>query len=281
MGKMTPAEEARYALTWGLDRSNLSPVVQAEYDRLGQEDQAEAAAGLPPVKPRAAQDLIPGTRYSRAGLRNLRRLDRAVLVVAACVYVSVAVVNIVSWPANRVLLSGGPLIALCVAPLILCAVCSLGSSIELYGTPDLRRPAGQLSAMYWGAEKRPGWAKLPPAMRRPTARTWFPLLLAAAGWGLVAAGSGRAGMAEGDLRVLPGPRYQVSVIELHNAAWTQVSAAQYHVYLASFVRESSIAMLPALAIIANASYLLFLRRELLAMRSAEPGSSEFVPLASP
>jgi hypothetical protein len=34
MAKMTPTEEARYALSWGLERSGLKPNVQAEYDRL-------------------------------------------------------------------------------------------------------------------------------------------------------------------------------------------------------------------------------------------------------
>jgi hypothetical protein len=34
MAKMTPVEEARYALSFGVSRSDLRPDVQAEYDRL-------------------------------------------------------------------------------------------------------------------------------------------------------------------------------------------------------------------------------------------------------
>jgi hypothetical protein len=34
MSKHTPTQEAEYALTFGLDRADLKPEVQAEYDRL-------------------------------------------------------------------------------------------------------------------------------------------------------------------------------------------------------------------------------------------------------
>jgi hypothetical protein len=34
MAKMTPAQEAAYALDWNGDRSDLSPAAQEEYDRL-------------------------------------------------------------------------------------------------------------------------------------------------------------------------------------------------------------------------------------------------------
>jgi hypothetical protein len=266
MARMTPTEEAQYALTWELDRSGLSPVAQTEYDRLKQDEQALIEAGPTRAsEPRARQDLIPGTDYSRAGMRNMVRFDRAVLELAVGVILAIAVINVVSWPGNLVLLSGGPLIALCVAPLVLCAACSIGSNIQLYGTPS-QQPSEQWRAIYWGSRERPPWARLPPSMRRPPARTWLPFLLAAAGCALVTLRSDAAGMAEGDLRVLPGHRYQVSTIGLHNAAWTQVSAVQYHAYLANFVRESCFAMMPALAVIANASYLLYLRAELLRIR---------------
>lgn len=43
---LTPAQEARYALDYGLDRKDLKPEVQAEYDRLVAE-----APVRPPVSP--------------------------------------------------------------------------------------------------------------------------------------------------------------------------------------------------------------------------------------
>lgn len=50
MNKMSPVQEARYALTWGVARSDLKPDVQAEYDRIVAEGGPElgAAAVLDP-----------------------------------------------------------------------------------------------------------------------------------------------------------------------------------------------------------------------------------------
>jgi hypothetical protein len=52
MAKMTPAQEATYALDFGVSRSDLKPVVQAEYDRLvaeGGPRRAAAAAAVDPL----------------------------------------------------------------------------------------------------------------------------------------------------------------------------------------------------------------------------------------
>jgi hypothetical protein len=57
MSKHTPTQEAEYALTFGLDRADLKPEVQAEYDRLV----AEGRKSGPP-------DPLAGvTRYSTSG----------------------------------------------------------------------------------------------------------------------------------------------------------------------------------------------------------------------
>ena len=45
------------------------------------------------------------------------------------------------------------------------------------------------------------------------------------------------GVAKGAVRILPGPRYQVSTIDLNQAAWTTVPLRQFHLWQASFVRE--------------------------------------------
>jgi hypothetical protein len=46
MAKMTPEQEAAYALRWGIARSGLPPEAQLAYDRL-LEQQARAAAPTP------------------------------------------------------------------------------------------------------------------------------------------------------------------------------------------------------------------------------------------
>ena len=46
MAKMTPEQEAAYALRWGIARSGLPPEAQLAYDRLV-EQQARAAASAP------------------------------------------------------------------------------------------------------------------------------------------------------------------------------------------------------------------------------------------
>ena len=53
MSKMTPVEEARYALTWRVARSGLKPDGQAEYDRL-------VAEGGPAFAPAGEHDPLAG-----------------------------------------------------------------------------------------------------------------------------------------------------------------------------------------------------------------------------
>jgi len=48
MSKMTPTQEASYALDWNVARSGLSPAVQAEYDRLLAERRATGRREEPP-----------------------------------------------------------------------------------------------------------------------------------------------------------------------------------------------------------------------------------------
>ena len=55
----------------------------------------------------------------------------------------------------------------------------------------------------------------------------------------VIVGSFAIGGAKGSLRVLPGPRYQVSTLGLNDAEWTTVTATQYRVWEARFLREDA------------------------------------------
>ena len=50
------------------------------------------------------------------------------------------------------------------------------------------------------------------------------------------------GAAKGAVRVLPGPRYQVSVIGNSPTGWTTVSLGQFRYWQASFVREDGLFM---------------------------------------
>jgi len=48
MSKMTPTQEANYALDWNVARSGLTPAAQAEYDRILAEQQASGRYEEPP-----------------------------------------------------------------------------------------------------------------------------------------------------------------------------------------------------------------------------------------
>jgi hypothetical protein len=190
-----------------------------------------------------------------------------VLLVAVAFYVVIGADNVVSWPGNRVLISEAGTGGLFLLVWLLCIPWSLVSNVLLYGWPGMRsRPAEALRAMFWGARERPYWAKLPPAMRRPSIWMWLLLTIAAAGCVVVIAGSAVAGTDKGQLRTLPRHRFEVSAISLHDSAWTPVSSREAQAYRARFMRTSSVAMFVALILIGNSGYALFLRSQLLAIR---------------
>ena len=79
MSKMTPTQEAEYALNFGLDRADLKPQVQAEYDRLRSEgrkvvmaEPADPLAGItqrtsPEVRARILAMIKKGNGLAAAG----------------------------------------------------------------------------------------------------------------------------------------------------------------------------------------------------------------------
>lgn len=69
------------------------------------------------------------------------------------------------------------------------------------------------------------------------------------------------GVAKGAARVLPGPRYQVSVIDNSPAGWTTVPLSQFRYWQASFVREDGFFMFFALIVATGFIALLDLRHE--------------------
>lgn len=68
------------------------------------------------------------------------------------------------------------------------------------------------------------------------------------------------GAAKGDARVLPGPRYEISTIDLNHGNWTPVSAGQYALWQARFVREDGLFTLFGFALIGGGLGLFRLHR---------------------
>jgi hypothetical protein len=269
MPRMTPEREAQYALDFGVARSDLPEASQLAYDRL-----VEQRAHAPPPAPVLAagtgtgEEARPPPRYSRAELYAAIAVDVTALAAAAGLYLVIAVTDIASWPANRMLISGRDFALLFVGVWLL-SVYTLLSNGLLYGwllllpSGQVPGPGQMLRAMYWGARRRPSWGRLPASMRRPPAWMWLLLAAAAAGSAAVVAGSLRAGAYKSGLRVLPGPRYEVSTIALNNFAWTQVSHATYQAYAADYLRLDCVLTPVLFLLIANIGYAVFLRRELL------------------
>ena len=68
------------------------------------------------------------------------------------------------------------------------------------------------------------------------------------------------GTAKGSVRILPGPRYQVSVISNSQTGWTTVPLSQFRLWQASFVREDGLVMFWGLLVATAFIALLDLRR---------------------
>jgi len=152
-------------------------------------------------------------------------------------YAVVGIDSVVSWPSNQVLLS----------------------------EPDLSTIAGVLLVPTWvwlifSVGMLPGrtrsW-RLSQLPARP--RTCF--AAAAVVCVAVVAGGFVLGAAKGAVRILPGPRYQVSTIDINQSAWTTVPLRQFHLWQASFVREDGPLMIFGLVAATGFIALLHLHRE--------------------
>ena len=128
-------------------------------------------------------------------------------------YAVVGIDSVVSWPSNQVLISD----------------------------PNLSNIAGVLLIPTWvwlifsvgmAFSRTQSW-RLSQLPARP--RICF--AAAAVVCAAVVAGGFVLGAAKGSARILPGPRYQVSIIDPNPSAWTTVPLNQFHLWQASFVRE--------------------------------------------
>jgi hypothetical protein len=152
-------------------------------------------------------------------------------------YAVVGIDSVISWPSNLLLLSD----------------------------PDLSTITGVLLVPTWvwlifSVGMVPGrtrsW-RLSQLPARP--RTWF--AAAAVVCAAVVAGGFVLGAAKGAVRILPGPRYQVSTIDINQRAWTTVPLSQFHLWQASFVREDGPLMVFGLVAATGFIALLHLHRE--------------------
>jgi hypothetical protein len=144
--------------------------------------------------------------------------------------------SVVSWPSNQVLLSD----------------------------PDLSALAGVLLLPTWVwlifslgmvSRQTQSW-RLSQMLARP--RTCF--VAAAVVCVAVVVGGFVLGAAKGAVRILPGPRYQVSTLDINHGAWTTVPLRQFHLWQASFVREDGFFVVFGLAAATGFIALLHLRR---------------------
>jgi hypothetical protein len=152
-------------------------------------------------------------------------------------YAVAGIDSVVSWPSNQVLLSDPDLsrvFTVLFVPPFLWLIASAGM------VPDRTR--------YWRLSQLPAWS-----------RACF--VAAAVVCAVVIAGGFVLGAAKGAVRVLPGPRYQVSVIGNSQTGWTTVPLSQFRFWQASFVREDGFFMFFGLLAATAFIALLHLRRE--------------------
>jgi hypothetical protein len=189
--------------------------------------------------------------------------DMVAAAAGAALFVLVAVDSVASWPSDRVLLDDDVLSRVAGVVLIPCWNWLLVSLLVL---GVLRAPRDKQKRSAGRATKRMIW------------RTMYPSLPMRLGLGLacvvcatVVVGGFVVGGAKGGARVLPGPIYQISTLDLNDAEWTPVSADQYAQWRARFVREDgAFFTLFGLALTAGSLGLLQLHR--IVIRDARSGS---------
>jgi len=144
---------------------------------------------------------------------------------------------VVSWPSNQVLLSDPDLVRIAVvllAPTLVWLIVSAGMV------------SGRLQS--WRLSQLPAG---------PRACFVAAVVVCAA----VIVGGFMVGAAKGAVRILPGPRYQVSVMVNSQAPWTTVPLSQFRLWQASFVREDGPFMFFGLLVATGFIALLDLRRQ--------------------
>lgn len=194
-----------------------------------------------------------GTRLTRWRLRSglCAWIDTIAGLAGVGLFVLVAVDCVYSWPSDAVLLPERDLSLVAGWVLLPFWPWMIASLFVIFGIParDQRRRSRRGGPRAW---------RMSPLPRS----VWVRACLA--GVALVCAavliGGFTVGQAKGDARILPGPRYEVSTLDLNQANWTPVSAAQYHLWQARFVRGDAILATFGVALVAVSLGLLELHR---------------------
>ena len=195
-----------------------------------------------PEKPSRRRDLMnrvePDNEFTQWRLRSRSCVVADMIGAAASIslYAVAGIDSVVSWPSNQVLLSDPDLVRIAVVLLAPTLVWLIVSAGMVYG----RMQSWRLS-------------QLP-------ARPRVGIVAAAVVCAAVIVGGFMVGSAKGSVRVLPGPRYQVSVIGNSPTGWTTVPLSQFRLWQASFVREDGLFMFFGLGVAAVFIALLHLRR---------------------
>ena len=195
-----------------------------------------------PEKPSRRRDLMnrvePDNEFTQWRLRSRSCGVADVIAVAAAIslYAVAGIDSVVSWPSNQVLLSDPDLVRIAIvllAPTLVWLIVSAG--------------------MVSGRAQSWRLSQLPAGPRA---------CIVAAGvvCAAVIVGGFVVGAAKGAVRILPGPRYQVSVIGNSQTGWTTVPLSQFRLWQASFVREDGLLMFWGLLVATAFIALLDLRR---------------------
>ena len=196
-----------------------------------------------PEKPSRRRDLMnrvePDNEFTQWRLRSRSCGVADVIAVAAAIslYAVAGIDDVVSWPSNRVLLSDPDLVRIAMvllAPTLVWLIVSAG--------------------MVYGRTQSWGLSQLPAGSRAC-------VVAAAVVGAAVIVGGFMVGAAKGSVRILPGPRYQVSVIVNSPTGWTTVPLSQFRYWQASFVREDGLFMFFGLLVATAFIALLDVRRE--------------------
>jgi hypothetical protein len=187
-----------------------------------------------PVEPEKSDSELTQWRLRS---RSCAVADTIGAAASISLYAVAGIDSVVSWPSNQVLLSDPDLVRIAVvllAPTLAWLIVSAGM---VYGR-----------LQFWRLSQLPAG---------PRASFVTAVAVCAA----VIVGGFMVGAAKGSVRILPGPRYQVSVIDNSQTGWTTVPLSQFRLWQASFVREDGPFMFFGLLVATGFIALLDLRRE--------------------
>jgi hypothetical protein len=190
-----------------------------------------------------------------------------IVVAAGAGFWATAVLDcVVTWPANRVLLSDHDVSRLAGAVVPACWLWFL-MPLVFVGLDRTSRSSQRRLAFPVAWRRRPWPLPAPWTPSQATAKPLFPPLVKACLAAAVLVSltvivvSFAIGVAKGSAQVLPGPVYVVSTLDLNGATPTRVSAAQFSLWQARFVREDSLFTLFGLVIMSAGAGMLALRRQ--------------------